>query len=101
MLKITTILTVASIIITFQATNAYPASNEEYRFIERDYASPGAHQLASWLAFQLRPKELSPIPPVEVPIIPYRLPLQAGKRNSEVTNAMIGSEETQKMYREG
>lgn len=60
-------------------------------------ASPGAHQLASWLASQLRPKEIIP---VEVPIIPYRLPLQ-GKRNSEVTNAMIGSEETQKMYREG
>lgn len=62
------------------------------------YASPGAHQLASWIALQLRPKEF--IPPIEVPVIPYRLPLQ-GKRNSEVTNAMMNSEETQKMYREG
>ncbi|KAJ8931390.1 hypothetical protein NQ314_015702 [Rhamnusium bicolor] len=65
---------------------------------EFEYASPGAHQLASWLTSQLRPKEY--IAPVEVPIIPYRLPLQ-GKRNSEVTNAIIGSEETQKMYRDG
>ncbi|KAG5894344.1 hypothetical protein JTB14_031905 [Gonioctena quinquepunctata] len=71
---------------------------EEFRYPDRDYASPGAHQLASWLASQLRPREI--ITPVEVPIIPYRLPLQ-GKRNSEVTNAIIGSEETQKMYRDG
>ncbi|CAH1102700.1 unnamed protein product [Psylliodes chrysocephalus] len=80
---------------TFCIVQGYPG--EDFRYIDRDLASPGAHQLASWLASQLRPKEIIP---VEVPIIPYRLPLQ-GKRNSEVTNAMIGSEETQKMYREG
>lgn len=60
-------------------------------------ASPGAHQLASWLTSQLR-RDLSPVD--DMPVIPYRLPLQ-GKRNSEVTNAIIGSEETQKMYRDG
>ncbi|XP_074031585.1 uncharacterized protein [Leptinotarsa decemlineata] len=81
---------------TLNILQALPA--EEFRYLDRDYASPGAHQLASWLASQLRPKEI--ITPVEVPIIPYRLPLQ-GKRNSEVTNAIIGSEETQKMYRDG
>ncbi|KAL1492110.1 hypothetical protein ABEB36_012601 [Hypothenemus hampei] len=79
-------------------TNSFP-TNEDYKFIERDYASPGVHQLASWLALQLRPKEL--IAPVDIPLLPYRLPIQNSKRNSEVTNAMIGSQETQKMYREG
>ncbi|KAJ3643394.1 hypothetical protein Zmor_026107 [Zophobas morio] len=77
----------------------YPYAGDDYRYLDRDYASPGAHQLASWIASQLRPpKEL--IPPQEVPILPYRLPLQ-GKRNSEVSNAIIGSEETQKLYRDG
>lgn len=100
--------------LTGHATIAYPTSNEDYKVVDHDvsllsliiknknvvlqYASPGAHQLASWIALQLRPKEF--IPPVEVPVIPYRLPLQ-GKRNSEVTNAMMNSEDTQKMYREG
>ncbi|XP_030754781.1 uncharacterized protein LOC115881446 [Sitophilus oryzae] len=89
-----------SCLITMISTHiqAYP-TNEDYKFIDREYASPGAHQLASWLAYQLKPKEF--IPPLDVPIIPYRLPVQNGKRNSEVTNAMVGSEETQKMYREG
>ncbi|XP_076252226.1 uncharacterized protein LOC143191237 [Rhynchophorus ferrugineus] len=91
------LLAVLLLLIAVDKTEAYPANED--RFIDREYASPGAHQLASWLAFQLRPKEF--IPPLEVPIIPYRLPLQNGKRNSEVANAMIGSEETQKMYREG
>lgn len=50
------------------------------------------------MVLQLRPKEYSPVQ--ESVIHPYRLPLQ-GKRNSEVTNAIIGSEETQKMYRDG
>ncbi|XP_019877262.1 uncharacterized protein LOC109605128 [Aethina tumida] len=77
---------------------AYPSTIEEYKYLDRDYASPGAHQLASWLASQLRPKEY--IAPQEIPILPYRLPAQ-GKRNSEVSNAIIGSEETQKMYRDG
>ncbi|XP_072378173.1 uncharacterized protein [Diabrotica undecimpunctata] len=81
--------------VTASLVQGFPG--EDYRYIERDLASPGAHQLASWLASQLRPKEIIP---VEVPVIPYRLPLQ-GKRNSEVTNAIIGSEESQKMYREG
>ncbi|RZC37473.1 hypothetical protein BDFB_014571 [Asbolus verrucosus] len=76
----------------------FPSPGDDYRYYDRDYASPGAHQLASWIASQLRPKEF--IPPQEVPILPYRLPLQ-GKRNSEVSNAIIGSEETQKMYRDG
>ena len=93
----------------------YPYAGDDYRYLDRDvsyffilikvtnlwlqYASPGAHQLASWIASQLRPpKEL--VPPQEVPILPYRLPLQ-GKRNSEVSNAIIGSEETQKLYRDG
>lgn len=56
--------------------------------------NPGAHQLAAWLASQLRRSELW------FDEVPYRLPVQ-GKRNSEVTNAIIGSEETQKMYRDG
>nr|CAH7763723.1 unnamed protein product [Callosobruchus chinensis] len=79
--------------------------------IESISGDPGAHQLASWLAAQLRgggdlrlsapPAEMSPV------ALPYRLPLglplpaAPGKRNSEVTNAIIGSEETQKMYRDG
>ncbi|XP_057654147.1 uncharacterized protein LOC130892647 [Diorhabda carinulata] len=82
--------------ITMNLVHGYPG--EDFRYIDRDLASPGAHQLASWLASQLRSKEI--IVPVEVPAIPYRLPLQ-GKRNSEVTNAIMGSEESQKMYREG
>lgn len=61
--------------------------------------SPGAHQLASWIASQLRKNELAAALE-DVPVLPYRLPLH-GKRNSEVTNAIIGSEETQKMYRDG
>ncbi|CAH0555526.1 unnamed protein product [Brassicogethes aeneus] len=77
---------------------AYPTQLDEGRYVERDYASPGAHQLASWIASQMRPKEF--IPPQDIPILPYRLPAQ-GKRNSEVSNAIIGSEETQKMYRDG
>ncbi|KAJ8920075.1 hypothetical protein NQ315_011729, partial [Exocentrus adspersus] len=72
--------------------------SDDMRYFDRQYSSPGAHQLASWLASQLRPKEVIAV--VEIPINPYRLPIQ-GKRNSEVTNAIIGSEETQKMYREG
>lgn len=105
------------ICLTTLTGHAYPTSiNEDYKVVDHDvslhslnerknnnvvlqYATgPGAHQLASWIALQLRPKEF--IPPIEVPVIPYRLPLQ-GKRNSEVTNAMMNSEETQKMYREG
>lgn len=64
-------------------------------------ASPGAHQLADWLTSQLRRSYFVPNPNQEFPASPYyRLPVQ-GKRNSEVTNAIIGSEETQKMYRDG
>ncbi|KAK9881816.1 hypothetical protein WA026_017330 [Henosepilachna vigintioctopunctata] len=77
---------------------AYPSPADDYLISEKEYSSPGAHQLASWIASQMRPKEITVIK--ELPIIPYRLPLQ-GKRNSEVTNAIIGSEETQKMYRDG
>ncbi|ENN70442.1 uncharacterized protein LOC109545554 [Dendroctonus ponderosae] len=99
MLKTTLSSVLCLIVIANHFSNGFPTGNDEYRFIERDYASPGAHQLASWLAYQLRPKEF--IPPMEVPVIPYRLPLHNGKRNSEVTNAMINSEETQKMYRDG
>lgn len=56
--------------------------------------------MASWLASQLRPSKDYQINQDNMPILPYRLPLQ-GKRNSEVTNAIIGSEDTQKMYRNG
>ncbi|XP_066157315.1 uncharacterized protein [Euwallacea fornicatus] len=85
--------------LTSSCAKAYPTTSEDYKLIERDYASPGAHQLASWLASQLRPKEL--VPSVEIPVVPYRLPVHNGKRNSEVTNAMMTAEETQKLYREG
>lgn len=61
--------------------------------------NPETHQLiASWIGSQLRRNDLRID---ETPIIAnYRLGLP-GKRNSEVTNAIIGSEETQKMYRDG
>ncbi|XP_045474172.1 uncharacterized protein LOC123680364 [Harmonia axyridis] len=77
---------------------AYPSPGEDYILTEKEYSSPGAHQLASWLTAQRRPKEITVIK--DLPVIPYRLPIQ-GKRNSEVTNAIIRSEETQRMYREG
>ncbi|XP_044754547.1 uncharacterized protein LOC123313645 [Coccinella septempunctata] len=86
------------LVILFGCTIAYPSPGEDYVLTEKEYSSPGAHQLASWLTAQRRPKEITVIK--DLPVIPYRLPLQ-GKRNSEVTNAIIRSEETQRMYREG
>ncbi|CAH1957069.1 unnamed protein product [Acanthoscelides obtectus] len=93
------------------SVRGYP-SVEDMRYYDKVEISgdPGAHQLASWLAAQLRggaDLRLS-APPIEISpaALPYRLPLgiplsATGKRNSEVTNAIIGSEETQKMYRDG
>ncbi|EFA10486.1 uncharacterized protein LOC135265377 [Tribolium castaneum] len=87
--------TFVAILVALGVVQSYPY---DYKYLDRDYASPGAHQLASWIASQLRSKDY--IQPQEGPILPYRLPVQ-GKRNSEVSNAIIGSEETQKMYRDG
>ncbi|CAH1374963.1 hypothetical protein MTP99_016346 [Tenebrio molitor] len=97
-MRCTVVVALLALGVAVAPSQGYPSPGDDYRYLDRDYASPGAHQLASWIASQLRPKEYAPAP--EVPILPYRLPLQ-GKRNSEVSNAIMGSEETQKMYRDG
>ncbi|KAJ8978696.1 hypothetical protein NQ317_004224 [Molorchus minor] len=77
---------------------SFPSTVDAVRYVDKDYGNLDGHQLAGWLARQLRQRGY--ISTIQLPVFPYRLPLEA-KRNSEVTNAIIGSEETQKMYRDG
>lgn len=74
-------------------TFAFPAAPEDDRYVDREFASPGGHQLASWLISKLRKAEdFLPLQETPTNIVhqpPYRLPL-AGKRNSELTSVMMG-----------
>ncbi|KAJ8945146.1 hypothetical protein NQ318_001611 [Aromia moschata] len=56
---------------------AFPSSIDDFRYIDRDFANPGARQIVSWLASQMRPKEYASSG--EIPLLPFRLPLQEKK----------------------
>ncbi|KAF2889870.1 hypothetical protein ILUMI_16303 [Ignelater luminosus] len=91
-LKIKIIMMLLLILVSCSALlNAYPASSVDDRFPEREQYinSPGAHQLASWLTLQMRRNEY-PSQQQELPVIPYRVSGIQGKRNSELTNSMMG-----------
>ncbi|KAF5273977.1 hypothetical protein FQA39_LY01093 [Lamprigera yunnana] len=68
--------------------SAYPTGMDDDRVLEKEYLTPGVHQLASWLTYQLRKNNYIQ-QPEDLPVLHYRLGGH-GKRNSELTNSIMG-----------
>ncbi|XP_031349269.1 pigment-dispersing hormone peptides-like isoform X2 [Photinus pyralis] len=79
------------IILTVYATliSAYPASIDEDKF-DKESMTPGAHQLASWLTYLMRKNDYLQQQSEDSPMLHYRLSGGQGKRNSELSNSMMG-----------
>ncbi|KAK5644967.1 hypothetical protein RI129_006267 [Pyrocoelia pectoralis] len=78
------------LIIYTTAVSGYPATLDDDRLIDKEYMTPGAHQLASWLTYQMRKNDYQQQQSQDSPLLHYRLSGSQGKRNSELTNSMMG-----------
>ncbi|KAK4875465.1 hypothetical protein RN001_011887 [Aquatica leii] len=84
------VMFVCVFLISCAMVSAFPTTLDDDRMLEREqYMTPGAHQLASWLTYQLRKNNYLQ-QSQDLPVLHYRLSGSQGKRNSELTNSMMG-----------
>ncbi|KAF5303796.1 hypothetical protein FQR65_LT08132 [Abscondita terminalis] len=87
---LTQVMFVCVFLISCAMVTAFPTTFDDDRMLEREqYMTPGAHQLASWLTYQLRKNNYLQ-QSQDLPVLHYRLGGNEGKRNSELTNSMMG-----------